>query len=136
MADAFELEFSAMISKTFGGENEKVKGWLLDQELFSTKDFGLLAKGGCEVTSISLPAAEAKGIPTEAPHHIIAFKKLWKICKSEDVSHVGLADTTEADTGLCGKTRKSCEFLWQRVTASFFLLGECLSQPRSAQCMI
>ena len=113
MAAQLEVEFKALVVQTLGEDAGKAIKWLTAEGLLSAEDFGLLATDEREVTDVVLPAAKAKGVPTEELKHKVAFKKLWKLCRKEEVSYAGLADSTEADTGLCDKTRKSCEGLWR-----------------------
>ena len=108
-----EAAFATMVSQTFGDQAEKIQLWLAGEGLLTAEDFGLLATDEKEATDVILPAAKAKGVNTDELKDKVAFKKLWKLCRKEDVSYAGLADTTEADTGLCEKTRKSCEAQWR-----------------------
>ena len=115
MAAALEPEFGALVARTFGDCEEKMKNWLVSAKVLTTEDFGLLAETEGEVKTVIMSAAKTAGVPTEDLSDLVAIKKLWKICRSEDINHTGLADSAEADTGLCDKTRKSCEASWQKL---------------------
>ena len=107
-----EVSFEGLVISTFGAtDGPNVVKWLVSESILTAEDFGMLASEEREVESAIVAPAKAKAAHKDELRHKIAFKKLWKVCRTEDQS-MGLADPTESDSGLCEKTRKSCEAAW------------------------
>ena len=110
---SLEPDFKKMVVAIFG-EASKTEDWLAKEGLLAKEDFGLLATDEKDVTTVIVPVAKAGGVPTEALLEQVRFKKLWKACRVEDRTLVGLADSSESDVGLDERVRRTCEQTWQK----------------------
>ena len=110
---ALEASFSGLVTAAFGPvDSLKVIEWLISESILASEDFGMLASEEREVESSIIAPAKTKAVHADALRHKIAFKKLWKLCRTEQDQGNGLADPVESESGLCEKARKSCEAAW------------------------
>ena len=105
------------------GEDSKLEEWLTSEGLTTVEDVALLAVDEAAVDRTVIPAAKAKGMPTEQLRDVVNVKKVWKACRTS------MTGTTSGGTGFDGDVplpegiKKECDSLWGQQHN--FTIGAC-----------